>query len=63
MAKSLEQRIAQLEKMISDFFTGGAKKPAKKVRKSAHPRPKAKRKTAKVRKIAKRKTSRKASHA
>jgi hypothetical protein len=52
MAKSLEQRIAQLEKMISDFFTGGKKKPARKTAKSARAK--------KPRKVAKRKTSRKA---
>lgn len=41
MAKTLEQRIAQLEKLITDFFTGAS--PKKKSR-----RPAARRKTKKT---------------
>ena len=63
MAKSLKQRITQLEKVISDFFIGEEKKPAKKVRKSARQRPPARRKTKKTPKGAKRTASRKVSQA
>lgn len=41
MAKTLEQRIAQLEKRLSDFFTGGspkAKKPRKSLAKAKKPK-------------------------
>jgi hypothetical protein len=41
MAKTLEQRIAQLEKLLSDFFTGGSpkvKKARKSVRKAKKPK-------------------------
>ena len=42
MAKTLEQRIAQLEKLITDFFTGGSQKtkirrPAARKAKKAKP--------------------------
>ncbi len=42
MAKTLEQRIAQLEKLITDFFTGGSPKtksrrPAARKEKKAKP--------------------------
>ena len=56
MAKTLEQRIAQLEKLITDFFTGGsptAKSPRKPARRKA--------KKAKTAKKTKRKSPRKAS--
>ncbi|MGZ5926287.1 MAG: hypothetical protein ACXWLJ_06385 [Rhizomicrobium sp.] len=45
MAKTLEQRIAQLEKMLSDFFTGGSpkvKKPRKSAAKAKKPKTKKK---------------------
>jgi len=56
MAKTLEQRIAQLEKLITDFFTGGsptARNPRKPSRRKAK-KPKATKKK-------KRKSPRKAS--
>ena len=56
MAKTLEQRIAQLEKLITDFFTGGSqvtKNPRKPARRKAK-KPKATKKK-------KRKSPRKAS--
>ena len=49
MAKTsaFEKRLASLEKTITDFFTGGAKKPAKKAkRKSTKAKKKTKRKSA-----------------
>ena len=56
MAKTLEQRITQLEKLITDFFTGGSptrKNPRKPARRKA--------KKAKTAKKAKRRSSRKSS--
>ena len=45
MAKTLEQRIAQLEKLITDFFTGSSPR-TKKPRKPARRKAKAAKKTA-----------------
>jgi len=56
MARSLEQRIADLEKTVMDFFTGGSqKKAARKSRKTSSGRSAAK---AKARKTSKRKSAR-----
>jgi hypothetical protein len=59
MAKTLAQRISQLEKIVTDYFTGGAAKPSRRARKSSVPRRKAK----KSRKTTRRKTPRKAARA
>jgi hypothetical protein len=57
MAKTLEQRIAQLEKLITDFFTGGS--PAKKnPRKPARRKAKKPKTTKKLRRKSPRKASR-----
>ena len=51
MAKTLEQRIAQLEKRIADFFTGGSprtknpRKPARRKAKKSRTAKKLKRKS------------------
>ena len=51
MAKTLEQRITQLEKLITDFFTGGSpmtrspRKQARRKAKKAKPAKKTKRKS------------------
>ena len=58
MAKTLAQRIAQLEKIVTDYFSGGEKKTAKRARKSP-----SRRKAKKTRKVAKRSTTRKAARA
>jgi len=56
MARSLKQRIADLEKTVMDFFTGGSqKKAARKSRKTSSGRSAAK---AKARKTSKRKSAR-----
>ena len=64
MAKSFEQRLAYLEKLISDFFSGtkrSAKRVTKKSRGSAKRKAKTARKTiintVKSRKVAKRRRS------
>ncbi len=58
MAKTLEQRIAQLEKLITDFFTGGSP-TARNPRKPAQRKPKKPKTTKKPRRKAPRKSSRK----
>jgi len=64
MAKTLEQRIAQLEKLVTDFFTGGSpttrnrRKPARRKAKKAKTTKKLRRQSAR-RQSARRKSSRK----